>query len=131
MSKDMCAAWAPRWRSLLRIVAALLFMQHGLMKYFGFPGPHPHPFHVPPSALFAAAGAIEIIGGALLALGLFSRIAAFIMAGEMAVAYFTFHLPHSFYPLVNHGELAILFCFIFFYIAVAGPGPWSLDAKRG
>ena len=120
-------AWSPRVLSILRIVAALCFMEHGLMKLFHFPAPQagaPDPL---PMMLMAAAW-IEVVGGGLLALGLFTRAAAFICSGEMAVAYFTAHAPHGLYPALNMGEAAVLYCFIFFYLIFAGPGPWSLDA---
>ncbi len=116
---------APYVLSVLRIMAALLFLQHGLSKFFGFPQPTPlpHPFEL---AWFAAI--IEVAGGILVTLGLFTRAAALIMSGEMAVAYFLVHAPHGFYPILNHGEPAILFCFVFLYLVFAGAGPWSLDA---
>jgi putative oxidoreductase len=120
-------AWAPRVLSILRIVAALLFLEHGLMKLFAFPAAMPgSPHPMPPIEL--AAGLIEVVGGSLLALGLFSRAAAFITSGEMAVAYFLAHAPRSFWPAINFGDLAILWCFLFFYFVFAGPGPWSVDA---
>jgi putative oxidoreductase len=120
------STWTPRLLSVLRIVAGLLFLEHGLSKLVQFPIPAPAAL----TPLIIAAGVIELVGGALVAVGLFTRVAAFIMSGEMAVAYFMAHAPQGFYPLVNRGEAAILFCFIFLYIAAAGPGPWSLDAKR-
>lgn len=116
---------SPYVLSLLRIVAALLFLEHGLAKLVGFPVATGMP------AVFTLhwfAGIIEVVGGGLMIIGLFSRFAAFIMAGEMAFAYFLGHAPHGFYPLINHGEGAILFCFIFLYVCAAGPGPLSLDA---
>lgn len=120
--------WAPRALSLLRIFAGLLFLQHGLGKLFGFPvGPGFE--HLAP--LFVVAGLIETIGGILVTLGLFTRPAAFIMSGEMAIAYFHAHAPRGFFPLVNHGGDAILFCFIFLYLAAQGGGPWGVDAARG
>jgi putative oxidoreductase len=119
------SVWTSRVLSLLRIMAGLMFMEHGLTKYFGFPGPQPHGFAM--MSLAGAAGAIELVGGALVTIGLFTRIAAFIMSGEMAVAYFMAHAPRSFFPFLNGGELAILFCFVFLYLAVAGGGAWSLD----
>jgi putative oxidoreductase len=119
-------AWAPRVLSLLRIIAGLLFMEHGLSKFFGFPTPFPLPGPLPP--LLMAAGAIELVAGGLITLGLLTRLAAFIASGEMAAAYFIQHAPKSFWPLANMGEAAILFCFVFFYLVFAGPGPWSLDA---
>jgi putative oxidoreductase len=122
------ARLAPQVLSVLRIVTALLFFEHGLSRLFGFPSPLTAP---PVFTMYWFAGAIELAGGALLALGLFSRFAALIMAGEMAFAYFLSHAPHGFFPIVNRGDSAILFCFVFFYIAFAGPGPWSLDAHLG
>lgn len=123
-------AWTPRVLSVLRIIAALLFMEHGLMKLIEFPGPQPGAPDPLPLMLLAAAW-IEVVGGALIAAGLFTRVAAFICSGQMAVAYFTAHAPQGFWPALNGGEAAILFCFVFLYLAVAGPGPWSLDAVRG
>jgi len=126
------AHYRPYALSILRIVVALLFFEHGLSRLFGFPSPLPTP------ALFSMywfAGAIEFAGGALVAVGLFTRISAFIMSGEMAFAYFLRHAPGGFFPILNRGDGAILFCFVFLYLAFAGPGPWSLDAllsrKRG
>ena len=116
---------APYVLSIVRIVVALLFFEHGLSKMFGFPQP------LPPPALFSLAwfaGAIEFVGGGLLAIGLFSRMTAFILSGEMAFAYFISHAPHDFFPIINRGDSAILYCFIFLYIAFAGGGAWSLDA---
>ena len=121
-------AWAPVFLSILRIVAALIFMAHGTAKLLGFPASEMSPaaFSLP-----WLAGAIELVGGALLAIGLYSRAAAFVMSGTMAAAYFLAHAPQSFYPVLNGGDAAILYCFVFLYIVFAGPGPWSLDAARG
>lgn len=120
--------YAPQALSLLRIVSALLFLQHGTSKVLGFPQ---FPMGAPPvGSLFWIAGVIEIVGGLLLLAGLLSRPVAFLLSGEMAVAYWITHAPRSTFPLINQGEGAILFCFIFLLIAAAGPGPWSLDAKR-
>ena len=119
--------WAPRMLSLLRIIAALLFMEHGLMKLFHFPGPQPGAPDPLPMILMAAAW-IEVIGGGLLALGLFTRAAAFVCSGQMAAAYFMAHAPQGFWPALNGGEAAILYCFIFLYLVFAGPGIWSIDA---
>jgi putative oxidoreductase len=125
---DKLPVWAPRVLSVLRIVAALLFMEHGLMKAFHFPAPQPGaPDPLPPMLL--AAAWLEIIGGTLVLLGLFTRPAAFILSGQMAVAYFLAHAPQGFYPALNMGEPAILYCFLFLYLACAGPGEWSLDAQ--
>lgn len=118
-------AWAPRVLSVLRIMSALLFMQHGTQKLLNFPLPAN-----PLSTMTTVAGCIELIGGALLAIGLFSRPAAFIMSGMAAAAYFIAHAPQGFYPIINKGELAALYCFVFLYIFFAGPGPWSVDAMR-
>ena len=120
--------WAPRLLSVLRIMTALLFLQHGLSKFFGWPVATQHLTDYFTRA--GAAGAIEIVGGVLLTLGLFSRCTAFILSGEMAFAYFLAHAPRGFMPQTNGGEAAILFCFIFLYIAAAGPGPWALDRAR-
>jgi putative oxidoreductase len=120
--------WTPRVLSLLRIIAALLFMEHGLMKVFHFPTPQPGaPDPLPP--LLLAAAWLEIVGGALLVLGLFARPVAFVLSGQMAVAYFLAHFPQGFWPALNGGEAAILFCFTFLYLAFAGPGEWSVDAQ--
>lgn len=120
-------AWSTRLLSLLRIIVALLFMEHGLMKLLHFPvaqagAPDPLP------SLLIVAGLIEIIGGALLTVGLFTRVAAFVCSGEMAIAYFMAHSARSPWPAVNQGEAAILFCFIFLYLSAAGGGSWSADA---
>lgn len=121
--------WSPRILSLLRIVAALLFMEHGLMKLFHFPIPQPGAPDPLPTMLMAAAW-LEIVLGTLLALGLFTRVAALVASGEMAAAYFIGHFPTGFWPGVNGGSEAILYSFIFLYIAFAGAGDWSIDASR-
>jgi putative oxidoreductase len=120
--------WTPRMLSVLRIMAALLFLQYGLSKYFGFPA-HP-PANFTMVSLLGLAGAIELIGSLFLLAGLFSREAAFIMSGEIAVAYFMRKAPNSFFPQVNGGGLEVLFCFVFLFLFFAGPGPWSVDAVR-
>jgi putative oxidoreductase len=125
----LCTTWAPRLLSILRIVVALLYMSHGIAKYFKYP-PIPAFAKLEPFSLIGVAGGLELVGGALLILGLFTRPVAFILSGEMAFAYWMAHAPRGFHPLVNGGEAAILFCFLFLYIAAAGPGPWSLDAAR-
>jgi putative oxidoreductase len=119
------SVWTGRVLSLIRIMAGLLFLQHGLSKYFGFPGPRPTGFEF--MSLSGLAGTIEFVGGALVTVGLFTRVAAFIMSGEMAVAYFMAHAPRGFFPYLNGGSLAVLYCFVFLYLAFAGGGAWSLD----
>ncbi|MFL6727414.1 MAG: DoxX family protein [Sphingomicrobium sp.] len=121
--------YQPQLRAILRIVVALLFMEHGLAKLIHFPVPQPGvPTPLPP--LLVAAAVVEVAGGALITLGLFTRLAAFICAGEMAIGYFMAHFPKSFWPIVNMGEAAILYCFVFLYLAAAGAGAWSIDAAR-
>ena len=124
--------WLARWRpyllALLRIVAGLLFLEHATQKFFAFPAPFPMPGPLPPMEV--AAGVIEFATGVLVTIGLFTRPIAFIAAGEMAIGYFMYHFPKSFWPAVNMGEAAILYCFIFLYIAAAGPGAWAVDNFR-
>ena len=119
-------AWAPRFLSVLRLVAGLMFLEHGTAKLL----------HVPYQANFAhlelfsrlgAAGVIEMVGGALVAVGFYTRAAALVLSGEMAFAYFLVHAPRGIHPLLNGGEAAVLYCFLFFYLFLAGGGPWSLD----
>ena len=128
------AAWRPQFLSLLRIVTALLFLQHATMKLFHFPAmPMPAGAAAPGGGGFSPfilIGILELVGSLALIFGFWARLAAFILSGEMAIAYWTAHAPHSFFPLLNFGESAILFCFVFLYIAAAGPGPWSIDAAR-
>lgn len=122
--------FAPELRSVLRIVAALIFMAHGVQKFFGFPVPPPTGL----PALFSLswfAGALELVGGTLLILGLFTRPVAFLLSGQMAFAYWLAHAPRSPFPVANGGDAAILYCFVFLYLAAAGAGPWSLDRARG
>ena len=114
--------------SILRIVTALVFMTAGTMKVFGFPPPPPGTPDFPLTSQMGIGGLLEAVGGALLVVGLFTRPVSFILAGEMAVAYFQFHLPQSFFPTVNNGVPAVLHCFIFLYFVFAGGGAWSLDA---
>ncbi len=122
------SAYAPRALAILRIMAGLLFLEHATSKFFAFPIPFPiQP--LPP--LLMAAGVVELITGILIALGLFTRLAAFIASGEMAFAYFLQHNSHGFWPIANKGEPAILFCFVFFYLTFAGPGSWALDHVIG
>lgn len=120
----------PHLLSVLRIVAGLLFLQHGTAKYLGFPALQQFA-NVSPTTPSGIAGLFELIGGALIVIGLFTRPAAFLCSGLMAAAYFMVHAGKSFYPIANGGELAVLYCFVFLYIFVAGPGPLSVDALRG
>jgi putative oxidoreductase len=124
-------AWLPGLlHSILRIVTGALFMEHGLQKLFGLLLDPSQPWHGPPPALsqFWVAGVLETFGGLLIVLGLFTRPVAFVLAGEMAVAYFTAHAPRSFWPVINGGEHTVLYCFIYLYLFAAGAGPISLDA---
>ena len=125
---DGFGRYRPQLLSILRIVTALLFLQHGTMKLFGFPD-----VGMPAASAFTIfwwVGVLEIVGGLALIVGLWTRLAAFILSGEMAVAYWYAHAPQGFYPLANGGETAILFCFVFLYIAAAGPGAWAVDNAR-
>lgn len=124
--------WAPYLLGTLRIMAAFLFMQFGTAKLLAFPGAlMPNGGTAPLGSLPGIAGVLEMAGGALLLLGLFTRPVAFLLAGEMAVAYFIGHAPHGFWPVLNQGHPAVLFSFVWLYISAAGAGPWSLDALRG
>ncbi len=122
------AAWSPRALSLLRIVTGLLIIQHGMGKLIGFPV-YPMYAAVKPLSLVGTAGFIELIGGALLIIGLCTRPVAFVLAGLMAFAYFIGHFPRGFHPLINGGTLAALYCFACLYLSTAGAGPWSVDAS--
>jgi putative oxidoreductase len=124
---EALAAWRPRALSVLRIITGLLIIQHGMGKILHYPA-LPAYANVQPMSMLGAAGFIELIGGALLILGLYTRLAAFILSGEMAFAYFIAHAPKDFHPLVNGGTLAILYCFTCLYLSTAGAGPWSVDA---
>ncbi|MCX7310523.1 MAG: DoxX family protein [Alphaproteobacteria bacterium] len=119
------AGYSPYVRSIVRIVVALLFLEHGLSRLFGWPSALPSP---PVLTMYWFAGAIELVGAVFLLLGLFTRPMAFIASGEMAFAYFISHAPRNFFPILNGGDGVILYCFIFFYLAFAGAGPWSVDA---
>lgn len=124
-----CAAWSPRVLSILRIVAALLLLQFGMAKLLGFPAV-PAFAGVKLFSLYGIAGSLELVGGGLLLIGLFTRPVAFILSGEMAVAYFIGHFPKGFIPLLNGGNEAVIYCFVFLYLSCAGGGPWSVDAAR-
>jgi putative oxidoreductase len=128
ISEAFRAKWAPRLLSVLRFVVALLFLQHGLTKLFGFPGAAPANFNWFTLAP-GLASLIETFGSLALLFGFYTRAAAFIMSGEMAVAYFIVHQPRSFFPYNNGGDAAVLFCFVFLYLALVGGGEWSVDAK--
>ena len=129
MMLESLAAWTPRALSVLRIITGLLIIQHGMGKILGFPA-FPAYANVQPLSLIGAAGFIELIGGALLIVGLCTRPVAFVLAGEMAFAYFIAHFPKDFHPLINGGTLAALYCFTCLYLSTAGAGPWSIDAKN-
>ena len=119
--------WQPQLHAALRIVAGLLFLEAGTSKLLHWPTSMGDGA-LPPMLL--VAGTLELVGGILITIGLFTRLTAFILAGEMAVAYFIGHMPNGFFPIVNHGEAAIMFCFIFLFLAAAGAGPYSVDAGR-
>ena len=119
--------WSTRMLAVLRMVAGLVFISFGTMKLFGYP---PSPTPMPPFELasqFGVAGMLEVFGGLAIVLGLFTRPVAFVLSGEMAVAYFQAHAPQSAFPTVNNGVPAVLYCFLFLYLAFAGPGAWSID----
>lgn len=121
--------WSGRMLSIFRIVAGLVFISFGTMKLFGYP---PSPVPLPPLSLtsqLGIAGILETFGGVAIVLGVFTRPVAFVLAGEMAVAYFQMHFPHSFFPTINNGTPAIMYCFFFLYLTFAGAGEWSLDAR--
>lgn len=126
-STELQTIWAPRLLGILRIVAAVLFIEHGTQKLFGIPAPQhgmPEPF-----TLFWFAAVLEVFGGFLILIGLFTRPVAFILSGQMAVAYWMAHAPQSPFPALNGGDAAILFCFFFLYLVTAGPGAFSVDGK--
>ena len=130
LSPAFYATWSPRLLGLLRIILGFLFLQHGTAKLFG--APHVAMFDgLQLFSLMGAAGVLELVGGALLLIGLFTRPVAFILSGQMAVAYFLMHAPAAFLPILNGGEMAVMYCFTFLYLAAAGGGAYSLDAMRG
>lgn len=127
MMMERLTAWSPRALSVLRIITGLMIIQHGMAKLLGFPAVASFA-NLSPFSLIGAAGFIELIGGALLIIGFLTQPVAFIVSGEMAFAYFIAHAPKSFFPLINDGTLAIIFCFACLYLSTAGAGPWSVDA---
>jgi putative oxidoreductase len=127
-NQGLFQVWSPRVLSVLRIVTALLFMMHGTAKLFH--APHQAMFdNLQLMSLIGLQGVLEFGGGLLLLVGLFSRPVAFVLSGDMAVAYFIAHWPKGWLPILNGGDLAVLFCFVFLYLWAAGPGPWSIDAR--
>ena len=129
ISQSFLKVWTPRILGILRIVTGFLFLQHGMAKLFGVP--HVAMFdNLQVLSLLGLAGVLELIGGLLMVIGLFTRPTAFILSGEMAVAYFMAHAPHGFLPILNQGELAVMYSFVFLYFAVAGAGAFSIDAGR-
>ncbi|WP_299361631.1 DoxX family protein [uncultured Paracoccus sp.] len=126
-TRTMETEWAPRMLSILRIVSALIFFAHGTQKILGFPASDMNP---PALSLSWTAGMLELVGGALLIIGLFTRPVAFVLSGLMAFAYWIAHAPQGPFPALNGGDAAILYCFVFLYFVFAGPGPWSVDAMR-
>ncbi len=130
-SEAFIAEWAPRMLSVLRIVAALLLLEHGTQKLFGFPTPNPAAGGMPaPLTLIWDAAILEFAGGLLLLFGVFTRPVAFVLSGEMAFAYWIAHGPRNPFPVLNGGEAAILYCFVFLYLFAAGGGAWSVDQFR-
>ena len=127
VAKERLEPWTPKALSILRIVTGLLFLEHGTQKLLGFP-PSEHAFP-PLFSLMGFQGVLELVGGFLILIGLLTRPVAFILAGDMAVAYFMAHAPKGFFPTLNGGQLAILFCFVFLYLVFAGGGEWSVDAQ--
>ncbi len=129
ISETTCKVWTPRILGILRIIIGFLFLQHGTAKLLGMP--HVGMFdNLQLFSLIGVAGALELVGGLLILLGLFTRITAFILSGEMAFAYFMAHAPHGLLPILNNGELAVVYCFVFLYLAFAGGGEYSIDAAR-
>ena len=125
---DFLKPYEAQLLSVLRIMSGLLFLQHGVTKYLNFPASKFN--NASPFTLGGVAGLFELVGGALLVIGLFTRPVAFVLSGVMAAAYFIAHAPQGFFPLLNGGELAVLYCFTFLYLAAAGGGPWSVDQMR-
>ncbi len=131
MTASRLSPYAPQFLGLLRIVSGLIFLAHGTQKFLSFPGGDRAGSGLALDNLGAYAGIIEIVTGILIILGLFTRPAAFLASGTMAVAYWYAHAPQNFYPVNNGGDAAILYCFVFLYFVFSGPGAWSVDARRG
>lgn len=125
---QLSATWSPRILSVMRIVTGFLFMQHGGKKMFGFPAPARAEFDF--FSMSGIAGTLELFGGFLIVIGLFTRPTAFVLSGLMAFAYFIAHAPQGFWPILNGGELAAMYCFVFLYLSIAGAGEWSIDKIR-
>lgn len=130
MNVERMGAWAPQMLSVLRIVTGLIFLEHGTQKFLAFPPGQRAGGGFAFDALGSYAGVIELVAGLLIVLGLFTRPAAFLASGTMAVAYWIAHAPQNMFPVNNGGDAAILYCFVFLYFVFSGPGPWSLDAVR-
>jgi putative oxidoreductase len=130
MTMMSLAAWTPRLLSVLRILTGLLFLEHGTQKLFAFPPRAAGAVGPDLMSLMGVQGCLEFVGGVLIILGLLTRPVAFVLAGDMAFAYFISHYPRNFFPMLNGGDAAILYCFVFLYLAAAGGGPWSLDERR-
>jgi putative oxidoreductase len=128
MSRNPIGQYEPQTRALFRIVVGGLFMLHGTQKLFGWPGSEPAAV-LDPTSMIGIASILEIVGGGAIVIGMLTRVVAFVLAGEMAVAYFMVHAPQSPFPMLNGGEPAVLFCFAFLFLAVAGAGAWSIDAQ--
>lgn len=126
---NFLAPWTPQLLSVLRVISGLLLLQHGTTKYLNFPEGQMN--NASPLTMGGFAGILELVGGVLLVIGLFTRPVAFILSGTMAAAYFIAHAPQGFFPLLNGGELAVLYCFVFLFLAAAGGGAWSVDRLRG
>ncbi len=128
-SEETCKVWTPHILGIMRIIIGFLYLQHGAAKLLGVP--HIAMFDgLQLVSLLGLAGILELVGGSLILLGLLTRPVAFILSGEMAVAYFMAHAPHGFLPILNQGELAVVYCFVFLYLSVAGGGTYSLDGMR-
>jgi putative oxidoreductase len=130
MNGILPASWSGYTHAALRIMTGLLFLTHGTAKLLGWPAVDMFKDGVPLLSLFGIGGLLEIVGGLMIVVGFFTRTVAFVLSGMMAVAYFMFHAPSSVYPIINQGELAIIYSFVFLWLATAGSGPWSVDASR-